>query len=366
MVKIRREEQGQEGQDEQGQAEEQEKKQDEGKQGQAKKEKKKINFWMISTIVLLIISIFLAAVPIKRITGHAIEEIGLDAAEQKVLGLMNNYLISQGTATSAGVKEESGLYIITIIYQNNQYPFYLTKDGKFIGIPGMGIVDYDQFEASMKAEASEGEAEQAQEIPKSDKPAVELFIMSYCPFGTQSEKAILPVWNLLKDKADFKIRFVYYAMHAKKELDENLRQYCIQKEQYDKFTDYAACFLKEGKYEDCLGNIDQTKLEACMQAADSEFKITEKYNDQSTWLSGRYPLCDIDKELNEKYDIRGSPTLVINGKTVSVTRSPEAIKEAVCSAFNTTPEECSTQLSTDQESAGFGYATGSSSGGQCS
>ena len=36
--------------------------------------------------------------------------------------------------------------------------------------------------------------------PKKEKPEVELFVMSHCPFGTQIEKGMLPVARLLGDK----------------------------------------------------------------------------------------------------------------------------------------------------------------------
>jgi len=49
--------------------------------------------------------------------------------------------------------------------------------------------------------------------------------MSYCPYGTQIEKGILPVINALGNKIKFSLKFVDYAMHGKKEIDENSRQY---------------------------------------------------------------------------------------------------------------------------------------------
>ena len=52
----------------------------------------------------------------------------------------------------------------------------------------------------------------------------------------------------------------------------------------------------------------------------------------------------------------------------SVSRSAEAIKEAVCSAFITPPAECEQTLSTNTESPGIGpigSGSGSSSEGQC-
>ena len=43
-------------------------------------------------------------------------------------------------------------------------------------------------------------------VPKSDKPLVELFVMAYCPYGTQAEKGLIPVIELLGDKIDASIK----------------------------------------------------------------------------------------------------------------------------------------------------------------
>jgi protein-disulfide isomerase len=43
--------------------------------------------------------------------------------------------------------------------------------------------------------------------------------------------------------------------------------------------------------------------------------------------------------------VTGSPSLVINGVIVSASRTAEAYKTAVCSAFNDAPEECGETLS---------------------
>ncbi|MEO0169501.1 MAG: hypothetical protein ABIL42_04710, partial [candidate division WOR-3 bacterium] len=58
--------------------------------------------------------------------------------------------------------------------------------------------------------------------------------------------------KLLGDKADISVHFVNYIMHGEKEVWENLRQYCIQKEQKDKFYDYMLCFVQSGDYEKCI------------------------------------------------------------------------------------------------------------------
>lgn len=206
------------------------------------------------------------------------------------------------------------------------------------------------------------------QLVKSDKPTAELFVMSYCPYGLQMEKAYLPVMELLSKKADMSIRFVYYAMHGKKETDENTRQFCIQKEQNDKLLAYMKCFTGKDDSAACLqtAGINQTKLNACVNATDKQYGITEKYNDKSTWLSGAYPLYPVDQDLNEKYGVGGSPTLIVNGVEMDVSRNAEAVKTAICAAFNNPPEECNTTLSAQSYTAGFGYDAGTATDASCS
>jgi len=203
---------------------------------------------------------------------------------------------------------------------------------------------------------------QPADVPKSDKPKVELFIMSHCPPGLQMEKALIPAMETLGDKADIEVKWVNYAMHGEKEVQDNTREYCIQKEQKSKFTDYVRCFVKAGDANGCIDKvgIDKQKLEKCINETDSTFGITAGYNDKSKW-KGRFPPYPIDDALNKKYGVRGSPTFVINGKTVSVSRSPKAVLDTICSAFNNPPSECKTNLSSSREKPGFGEI-GTSSG----
>ncbi len=195
-------------------------------------------------------------------------------------------------------------------------------------------------------------------MPKKEKPEVELFVMSHCPYGTQMEKGILPVAELLGDKIDFTVKFCSYAMHDKTELDEQLNQYCVQKEFSDKYLEYLRCFLKEGKSDECITEvgIDKEKLGSCIQQADSAYKITENYNDKSTWLNGRFPIFDIHKKENEKYGITGSPGLVINGVVASVGRDPASLLDAICLGFKEKPDECNEKLSSSTPNPGFGFS----------
>ena len=282
-------------------------------------------------------------------------------AAQKGVNYINENLLQEGvTASLVDVVEENGLYKIRLKVGEKEYISYVTKNGKIL-FPEEGI-DLEKKIAKEETPAS------TQEVQKTDRPDVKLFVMAYCPYGLQMEKVYLPVYNLLKEKAEMGVYFVDYIMHEKKEIDENLRQYCIQKEEKEKYYSYLNCFVKAGEFEKCLTEtqINRDKMDSCVSQTDKEYKITELYNDKNTWLSGSYPLFNIHKDLNEKYGVQGSPTIVINDKVVELSsRSPEKFKEIVCQAFNSPPAECSQTLPDTAFSSGFGLEAGSESGGQC-
>lgn len=265
-----------------------------------------------------------------------------------------NFGVNSTITENMTVKQVSGVYEITLL---GEYPFYFTKDGQFI-ISGLIPTKPEEATANNNTDTNNPTSQ----IPKTDKPIIELFVMSHCPYGTQAEKGLIPVLDLLGDKVDFKLRFVYYAMHPSAgEMEEQTRQYCIQKEQPDKLITYLKCFLKAGDSNTCLteAKIDKTQMNTCVSATDKEFKITENKNDKSKWLSGNYPLFNIDKELNTLYGVRGSPTLIINGAEAQSGRDPASYLKTVCGAFTEgkAPEECKESLPNTSYSAGFGYTT---------
>jgi hypothetical protein len=308
--------------------------------------------WMVSTLVLGILVVLLLLGNLFNITGNTVS--GTKAGE-KIL----NFATSQGMdAEVVNVSSEGSFYKVILSIEGSDVPVYVTKDGKYFTSSLIPLV-------TEKENTNTNTNTQTTEVPKTAKPVVDLFVMSYCPYGTQAEKGILPVVDLLGDKIDFNLRFVYYAMHPSSgEVEENLRQYCIQKEQESKLNDYLTCFLESGNSSSCLttAKIDKTKLNLCTSAADKEFQISENKNDNTKWLSGSYPLFNVDKELNELYDIGGSPTLVINGVTVNSARDPASYLDTICQAFSdgSVPTECGEQLSTTAYSPGFGYTTTSS------
>jgi len=320
-------------------------------------------------VIGLIIGLVLGAISIVSLDTQQKGALSPEKAGEKAINFISNNLLPPGISIKLVRIEEiegTDLYKLTINISadtNSQLvESYITKDGGLL-FPN-GISTETQLQPQEK---SQEKNQQSENIPKSSKPIVKLFVMSYCPFGLQAEKALLPVIDLLGNKIDAKIHFVNYVMHGKKEIDENLRQYCIQKEQNNKFFNYLSCFINTSNYTICLEevNIDLVQLETCMNETDHEYNITALYNDRNTWINGRFPQFLIDNGLNQKYGVRGSPTIIINDKVISLRRAPENFKQTICSAFIEPPTECEQTLSTVVTSPGFGYSVGSPSSGGC-
>jgi protein-disulfide isomerase len=275
----------------------------------------------------------------------------------KAIAQINKILTPFGkTAQLISFQEESQGYKVNFKIDDKEYSVFMTKDGKYLFPIEANLMAQEESQTTTQSQNA------TQNPEKRERPDVKLFVMSYCPFGIQMEKAILPVWKLLKDKADFGIYFVDYIMHGKKEMEENLRQYCIQKEEKEKYLKYLECFVKDGNSENCLkeAKIDKNKLENCEKLTDKEFKISENFTETG------FPPFNVHKDLNEKYGVKGSPTLVINDKVVEVSeRSAEKVKEAICNAFSNPPKECQEKLPEQILSPGFGTTTGSSNSGKC-
>lgn len=281
------------------------------------------------------------------------QELSIREASLVTENFINSYLMPSGSQASVTASsEEYDLYKLVIdIGNEDPVESYVTKDGRLFFPQALEI------EAVGKADANPA-ARQAPtpiNVPKSDKPEVELFVMSYCPFGTQMLKGLLPVLETLGDNIDFKLKFNDYAMHEKVELDENLVQYCVQKEEPENLNAYLTCFLEAGDRENCLTeNTNVKNINSCVTATDKEFKVTENYNNKVDW-KGNFPGFSVHKEDNAKYSVGGSPTLIINGTNVSSARDSASLLNTICSAFNEAPEACSAQLNNQSPTPGFGF-----------
>jgi len=311
-----------------------------------------IIFGLLLAIILLGYSLFLWQGANKTISPAQAKTIA-----EKFIN--ENLLPSTMQATIKDVSEVYGLYDITLVVNNKEYHSYLSKDGKKFF---QSAVDIAEVEKQAQAQTKTANQPAATVAQKTAKPEVELYVMAYCPYGVQMEKGIIPAVEALSNKIDFKLKFTSYSMHGKKELDEQLTQYCINQQDSGKLLAYLKCFDISSNSAQCLTQtgINSAKIKSCVSTTDKQFKVTEKFNDQSSWSNGSYPPFDIYLADNQKYGVTGSPTLVINGSTIQANRDSASLLKLICSGFTTAPTECSKVLSSAAPAAGFGQGTGSS------
>jgi protein-disulfide isomerase len=297
-------------------------------------EKVRANPWILSTLVLGVFVLVLV-IPAMNLTGNTVSS---DDAGDSVLDFVKTQTDGEGELVQVNDMGDS-LYEVMILYQGQEIPLYVTKDGENLVQGVMPLVDTVEPTPTIQ----EGE------VVKSDLPVVELFVMTHCPYGTQAEKGFIPFMEAMGDSVDAKIRFVHYFMHDPEET-ETPRQVCIREEQSDKYLTYLSAFLEEGDYEYALdkAGIDVDAMEECISNGNAEEYYTE------------------DSELSESYGVGGSPTLVVNGVIASSGRSASAYLETTCSAFNDAPNECSLELDSTSPSPMWGWdASSAETTAQC-
>lgn len=283
--------------------------------------------------VLLIVSIFT--------NGFRINLTGKNGIADDTVDYLNTYVLAgQAEATYTDIVEKSGLYNIKLNVGGQEFDSYITKDGKYL-FPS--VID-------MSITPGETETTKPQEIPKTAKPEVKLFIMSYCPYGIQAMQTMAPVNNLIKNLV--KVSYVIYpnyqgggddfciedgkycSMHGIQELNEDARQLCVQKYQSDKFWNYYLAVSEKCTYK----NVD-----SCWEAvAKSSGVDTQKVKD--CFAKEKVSLIKAEYEADQKYDVSGSPTLVINGVQYNGQRTSEGYKTAICGAYNSEPKECGEKI----------------------
>ena len=175
----------------------------------------------------------------------------------------------------------------------------------------MSEVDHSRTELSLKQIL-----EQRMRGPM--KPEVELFVMSYCPFGVQAEQELLPFFETYGDTINFKLRFIvgkeeasaenagedirFTSLHGEPELIENKRQMVIAELYPDKLFDYLLCRAD---------HLEEAWVHCAKDVGLDVGRIAEAVESQKITL-------DLVEEIQRKeaLDIKGSPTLVIDGRII--------------------------------------------------
>ena len=125
-------------------------------------------------------------------------------------------------------------------------------------------------------------------IARMGKPTLELFVMSYCPFGVQAEEKLIPIVKEFGNKIDFKLQFIaqekeapsaqditpFTSLHGYPEVAENIRQLLIAQEYPEQYLDYILCRGKklDKSWEDCAEklDIDVVKIQELFDSSEAE------------------------------------------------------------------------------------------------
>jgi hypothetical protein len=239
------------------------------------------------------------------------------------------------------------VYDITLYLDQGVFDVFASKDGRYLLSQPINLT-IPSFSPAL-----------------SNFPDVKLFVMSFCPYGTQAELFMKPVYDILKNNANFSLIFIVSvngnnlssvdSLHGPLEVLEDARQICIQKiygkdtlwnyiENFDKncypnyvqnIQSYSTCTLNEEK----KLNINSTLIQNCMNSSEVIQTLKQYQN------------------LTEQYHVYGSPTLVVNNLTYedNFGRSTQAYQKAICLAFTSQPASCSKTLNSTSSSAPAGH-----------
>lgn len=295
-------------------------------------------------IILIVLGIAQVLYSQKGISSKEAGEIVID--------YVNKALEGQATATLVGdVVKENGVYKLNLKIGEQDMTSYISLDGELIFPSGIAITE----DITANGDANS-------DIPKQDKTNADLFVMSFCPYGNQAEEIMIEVVDLLKDKADIELHYVIYenyqgggsdycvangkycSMHGIQELNQGIRELCVQKYQKEKFWDFVKQINASCNYQD---------VDTCWEKIAKNSGV-DVNNVKTCFAEEKISLLENEVELGKKYDISGSPQLIINDKEFTGTRSAEGYKSAICAGFSTAPSECSSSLGTDSGTTSTG------------
>lgn len=276
--------------------------------------------------------------------------ISSQEAGNKVIHYINKNLIQSGSCSLVSVQDVGGLYKVTTSYQGQNIPVYVSKDGKLLFVS-----------SPIDTTASSQSTTTTTEINKTARPTVEMYVMSFCPYGIQAETAMKPAFDLLSSSVDFKVRFItvvsgntidsIQSLHGTNEASEDLRQVCIMKN-YDAKTYWNYMQSFDSNCPSFLNNA--TALDNCWKSAATKFGIDTSLIQSCASGNEGLQLVKADADLATQLGIQGSPTILINGAQYGGDRSSDSFKQAICSAFTNPPAACSQNLNSTTVAASGG------------
>jgi len=254
-------------------------------------------------------------------------------AVKSAMDLITKELASQGqTATFVKYELKDGFYAVTWKVGTQESTSYVNSTGTMFFPYSIPLVTTTTT---------------TKPLAKLDKPVVQLFVMAFCPFGNQAEDGMFPAYNLLKDFADIKLRYIvnyaddtktaFASLHGDQELNQDIRELCVAKYNPDKLWTFVEAVNK-----DCTAQ----NADKCWTAEADKIGLDTNQIAQCQKNEGK-GLLETEYAADQQYNISGSPTLVVNDAVVSSDRTPDGYKNTICSAFTESkkPAVCAQTLS---------------------
>jgi hypothetical protein len=322
-------------------------------------------------IIIVVAVVFLAIVGVFYGMKFQGEKSAKLVASQTI-DYINKNLVRSGTTVSfVDISDDSGIYKLVLQLATAEAAtnseVHVTKDGRLLFIPYLDVIDMKPGTVATTTTTETGSQTQnntddsvntttCETMAKAEKPLVEAFVVSNCPYGLQMQRIIYEIVKSIPSfAANMKVEYMgaiqdnkITSMHGDAEAQENLRQICIREEQSAKYWDYVGCYIKEGKSTDCLATakIDTTKLNTCTTDANKGLKYAA-----------------VDFAAEAKYKVTGSPTLLVNGQNYNKPKFPieyvfggrtaEAVKSLICCGSQQKSDACSKILATSSAATSF-------------
>jgi len=197
-----------------------------------------------------------------------------------------------------------------------------------------------------------------------DKPVVDLFVMSFCPYGNIAEELFEPVYKNLGDSFVLRPRYIVYSnyggggpsycidedskycsMHGIGERKQDIREQCVL---YNVGVDKWFEFIMEINAECNARNVEDC-WEDIAESIDLDPKdIKECYEENKVAYS------EEDLKMMKLLGASGSPAIYINGETYSGARTSQAYQDAICALMKEKAEGCSKTIASSGEPASVG------------
>ncbi|MEZ4241402.1 MAG: thioredoxin domain-containing protein [Myxococcota bacterium] len=170
------------------------------------------------------------------------------------------------------------------------------------------------------------------------KPAMELFVMSQCPYGVQVENTMAEVKSQLGDALDVTVHFIgdgeadsLTSMHGPNEVQGDIAQSCAAKQAPEKLVSFIECQNKDPKavhenWASCAETVelDAGALKTCIEGDEGKQLVAASFAEA------------------KKRGARSSPTMYLDGEKYMGGRKARDFMRAICKTYgDDAPKACS-------------------------